>query len=499
MSALPGQVITILVHGLVLLSLASAIGGLALGLLFPPTAAPDLDAARSRLRRWVMASLFVLLLATGAELLARTQAMSGASLAASVEAVPSVVLQTHLGQILAARLVALGVALLLAFESTRFFRAFVLGVAVAVALSVSLTGHAADWGDATLSVGVDWAHAVAASAWVGGLFALALVAGRRAAPWSRESLAVVVPRFSRLAGLSLLAVVITGSYNAWAQLGGLSRLWETTYGLVLIAKLLIVAVLLWLGAVNRYAHLSRLAPSRAPRGPGARAFRLARLAAFGPRRFAPSAQAESRLIAYVTIEALVGLGVFVCTAVLGEVTPGRHVQFERRPTTHVAPVARSGGSGPRPGTVMPPRGDAAHGRAVFAKLECFTCHAIPDAQFSAPTHPGPDLAGIGARHPGEIIESIINPNAQILDGPGYADEHGRSTMPDYRDRLTVGELIDLVEYLRAFDTPPAPPALVTPPAPTAPAPPAAPALPAPAPSPSAAPTPPAAEPSAPTQ
>src|SRR6516162_2007922 len=250
MSALPGQVITILVHGLVLLSLASAIGGLALGLLFPPTAAPDLDAARSRLRRWVMASLFVLLLATGAELLARTQAMSGASLAASVEAVPSVVLQTHLGQILAARIMALVVALLLAFESTRFFRAFVLGVAVAVALSVSLTGHAADWGDATLSVGVDWAHAVAASAWVGGLFALALVAGRRAAPWSRESLAVVVPRFSRLAGLSLLAVVITGSYNAWAQLGGLSRLWETTYGLVLIAKLLIVAVLLWLGAVN---------------------------------------------------------------------------------------------------------------------------------------------------------------------------------------------------------------------------------------------------------
>jgi mono/diheme cytochrome c family protein len=184
------------------------------------------------------------------------------------------------------------------------------------------------------------------------------------------------------------------------------------------------------------------------------------------------------------MEALVGLAVFACTAVLGEVTPGRHVQFERRPTAHVAPVARSAGSGPRPGTVTPPRGDAAaHGRTLFARLECATCHATPDAQLSAPTQPGPDLAGIGTRHPGEILESIMNPNAQILDGQGYTDDHGQSTMPDYRDRLTVGELIDLVEYLRTFDTPP---------------PPAAPPASRPASTP-APPEPPATEPSAPTR
>jgi putative copper resistance protein D len=241
-------VIAALVRGLVLLSLASAIGGLVLGLLFPAAAAADLDAARARLRRWVMTSLVVLLLATGAELLVRIQAMSGASLTASVAAVPRVVTQTHLGQILAARLVAVGVALLLAFEAGRAFRAFVLLVALAIALSVSLTGHAADWGDATLSVGVDWVHAVAASAWTGGLIALAFVAGRRAAPWSRESLAAVAPRFSRLAGFCLLAIVVTGGYNAWAQLGGLSRLWNTAYGRVLVVNLLNFAVQVRLGA-----------------------------------------------------------------------------------------------------------------------------------------------------------------------------------------------------------------------------------------------------------
>jgi len=449
-------VIAALVRGLVLLSLASAIGGVVLGLLLPTSAAPDLDVARARLRRWITTCLAILLAATWAELLVRIQAMSGASLGASVAAVPSVVTGTHLGQVLAARAAALVVAWLLVSERSRAFQSGVLLVLLGAALTLSLTGHAADWGDVTFSVAVDWLHAVAASAWTGGLIALALVAGQRGAPWSRESLAAVIPRFSSLAGLSLLTVAVTGSYNTWAQLGGLSRLWSTTYGRVLVSKLLLVAVLVGLGTVARYALLPRLAPSHAARGIGARAFRMARLVVLRRRQGAPSAPAESRLVAYLKMEALVGLAVFACTAVLGEVTPGRHVTFERKMTTHVPPVSRSGPSGPRGGTVTPPRGDVERGRAVFARLECATCHAIPDPKFAAPTRPGPDLAGIGARHPGEIVESIMNPNAQILDGPGYTDERGLSTMPDYRDRLTVGELSDLVEYLRTFERPAAP-------------------------------------------
>ena len=77
------------------------------------------------------------------------------------------------------------------------------------------------------------------------LVALALVAARRKAPWSRESLALGVPRFSRLAGLCLLAVAVTGSYNTWTQLGGFSRLVTTAYGRVLIAKLAVAAGLVF--------------------------------------------------------------------------------------------------------------------------------------------------------------------------------------------------------------------------------------------------------------
>jgi len=42
----------------------------------------------------------------------------------------------------------------------------------------------------------------------------------------------------------------------------------------------------------------------------------------------------------------------------------------------------------------------------------------------------------------------MNPNATIVDGPGYADPCGWSIMPDYRDKLTIGDLIDLVAYLK---------------------------------------------------
>lgn len=81
---------------------------------------------------------------------------------------------------------------------------------------------------------------------------------------------------------------------------------------------------------------------------------------------------------------------------------------------------------------------------------------MPDAKFPAPTRPGPSPAGVGARHPGELVESIMNPNAQILDAPGYTDERGWSIMPDYQN-LTLGELGDLVEYLKTLGgaTPPA--------------------------------------------
>jgi len=56
---------------------------------------------------------------------------------------------------------------------------------------------------------------------------------------------------------------------------------------------------------------------------------------------------------------------------------------------------------------------------------------------------------MGGRHPTDyLLESVLNPNAVIVEGPGFTGQDGLSKMPDYGDSLTVAQLIDLVAYLR---------------------------------------------------
>jgi uncharacterized protein involved in high-affinity Fe2+ transport len=103
-----------------------------------------------------------------------------------------------------------------------------------------------------------------------------------------------------------------------------------------------------------------------------------------------------------------------------------------------------------------PAGDPVTGRAVFEKLECFQCHAIRGQVFadSSPSasKPGPELTGMGAHHPAAYLaESVLNPNAVIVTGPGYTDTDGSSIMPDFRDSLSVSELIDLVAFLKSLE------------------------------------------------
>ncbi len=102
---------------------------------------------------------------------------------------------------------------------------------------------------------------------------------------------------------------------------------------------------------------------------------------------------------------------------------------------------------------LPAGGDPRRGREVFAKLECAKCHEIkPDfPKTGGAGDVGPELTGMGAHHPAEYFaESILDPNAVILAGPGYVGPDGRSIMPDYRDSLSVAELVDLVAYIKSL-------------------------------------------------
>jgi len=447
-------VVATVVRGVTLAATAALLGALALdALIVPPAAGPA--AVHRRLRRAAVAAAAVLLAGTVGELAIRTQAMVGGSVTPLSAAVAAVVARTHFGRIWIARLALVVTVGLLARWPVQRARSVALALTLGIALTTALIGHLADWGDLTPSVALDWAHVVAASLWTGGLAVLA-VAGARV-EWPPDVLGVVAARFSRVAGICLAVVLATGAYSAWVQLPALSAFWTTDYGRVLAVKLLAVGALMVLGALNRYGIVAYL-DARRRRGRGARLLRRARLVLVGPsahwRRRLPA-----RFAAYLVAEAALALVVFACTAVLGESTPPRHAQHldHRHVEEPSGPVrttmeALHASGGVPPGWLFtPPTGDAARGRTVFGRLQCYACHAIAGESFPPPTGAGPELTGMGEHHPaGYLAESILNPNAVIVEGPGYSGPDGRSTMPDYRDALSVADLIDLVAYLRSL-------------------------------------------------
>jgi len=111
---------------------------------------------------------------------------------------------------------------------------------------------------------------------------------------------------------------------------------------------------------------------------------------------------------------------------------------------------RSGGV-PAGWVLTPPPGEAAAGRALYVDLGCHSCHKVAGEPFEkeAGTE-GPELTGMGSHHPpGYFTEAILNPDAVLVEGPGWIGPDGRSTMPSYPD-LTVGQLADLVAYLSSL-------------------------------------------------
>jgi copper transport protein len=133
----------------------------------------------------------------------------------------------------------------------RALTALTLVLGAGMALTPSFSGHASTAGK--LAVTSDVAHVIAAALWTGGLgfLVLSLVLARD----DRWPLATrAVPRFSNMAVVSVAALLIAGVINGYLQVRTWSNLWETRYGLLLLAKIALVVPLLALGAYNnRYA------------------------------------------------------------------------------------------------------------------------------------------------------------------------------------------------------------------------------------------------------
>ncbi|MEP6998089.1 MAG: copper homeostasis membrane protein CopD, partial [Betaproteobacteria bacterium] len=131
-------------------------------------------------------------------------------------------------------------------------------VAAAYLGSLAWTGHAAaaEAASRLLQLGSDVVHLLAAGAWLGALPALVHLLGR-AQPI--EDAAWAARRFSSVAIASVSALILSGIGSSWFLVGSIPALFGTRYGVLLLAKVALLAVMLALAAANRLLLTPRLA------------------------------------------------------------------------------------------------------------------------------------------------------------------------------------------------------------------------------------------------
>jgi putative copper export protein len=223
------------------------------------------------------------------------------------------------------------------------------GAGALLAVTRSASSHAADWGDLTFPEIIDWVHLMASSLWGGGLFALSIAilpAVFRLPTRRRQCIATIAQRFSTLAGVTLAGVLLTGLYNAWAQLGTIRALWEVSYGRMLLVKLLLVIPLVAFGASNHYTSIPLLRRWSArpvpPRRSRPRILVVIQRRATGQGR--PRAVRLIRRFARkVRAEVILVVGILICTALLLHGTPARHAMHREHTLMHPQAPSRAVG------------------------------------------------------------------------------------------------------------------------------------------------------------
>lgn len=229
----------------------------------PPDPAP--------LRRPLVAGWWTLLAATVALLVLRAPYEAGAGLAAALDAdALAGTLTARPGVLLLTRLALLAPAALFLVRVSRAGPhrrrgPFVSAVGGALAVGLALTWAAAEHASAGIQVPLAMTsstlHLLATAVWLGGLTALVLTLRSTAD-------AATVARFSRVAFVSVTVLVITGVYQSWRGLGSWEALTGTTYGRLLLAKVVLVAVLLAVAAVSRRWTTALATAALAVREPG---------------------------------------------------------------------------------------------------------------------------------------------------------------------------------------------------------------------------------------
>ena len=228
---------------------------------------PELSAiVQSRLVQFSWAGLAIAAATGLVWLLLQTMSITGLASGEAIRtgAVLVVVTETQFGlvsEIRAGLAVLLSACLVLdRFDLSRWLA---LLVASGLVGAIAWTGHAGSTlGElGNLHLAADVVHLFAASAWIGGLIGLSVLfaVGRRSALERGPLQLNALRRFSVLGMISVAALIVSGSVNAWILVGSFHALLVTDYGLLLLFKIVAFAIMVAFAAMNRFWLMPRLA------------------------------------------------------------------------------------------------------------------------------------------------------------------------------------------------------------------------------------------------
>ncbi len=176
-------------------------------------------------------------------------------------------LESRFGEVWAARTlvwVALGGVLVVSRSRRCPARACISAAALGacmLAVTPALSGHPSVQGPRGVFFPADVIHVVGASVWVGGIacLLLALPAATRKLEGPRRTrlLLATLARFSPLALACVIAIAITGVVQAYIDVRSFDGLLHSTYGALVIVKVVLLLALIGFGWVNR----SRILPA----------------------------------------------------------------------------------------------------------------------------------------------------------------------------------------------------------------------------------------------
>jgi copper resistance protein D len=271
-----------------------------------------------RLAQWTLLTIFLSgLLAFWLQIVS----VAGVSLtnALNPKIIAEVLTGTRYGVVWASRaLLILVIAAVLGFRwdsRSDSSRSIALILAAALIMTPALSGHAAAGEGIWLMIQLtaDALHLFAAGVWLGGLVVFALFLGwtrRLPHAWAPAVIKSATRRFSLVGLISVVILVATGFLNAWSLVGAVPPLLGTTYGKLLLIKLMLLLPLIGIAAIN----LLKLKP------------RILALAV--EHVLSGLGDLVTRLKRNVTREAILGACILLIVGAMSVTPPARHIPPE---------------------------------------------------------------------------------------------------------------------------------------------------------------------------